>query len=752
MNNNRKTDTAELSKQKKILFNIILFSTPFLLLFIVELFLRVINYGDDYNLFIDFPEKDYTEYKFINPDIGKKYFQRLGHNKPCGDMFLKEKPENGFRIFILGSSTALGFPYYQNLMFSRILEERLQDSYPDKKIEVINTAITAINSFTLLDFLDDVLKEEPDAILVYAGHNEFYGALGVGSVEKKMNSRSLTFLHFKLLSSKLYQLLRNSMISFGSRLSHNDQNDSVKGTLMKRIADNREIIYKGDIYNTGIDYYRKNMDQLLKIAKQKNVPVFISEVCSNIKDLAPFCSTEKGRFPPALDIFNDATAFEKEGRYDEAKDSFYYAKDLDCIRFRASEEINEIIRMLALKYNAYLVPMKGDYFEEASPNRLIGNNLITEHVHPNIEGYFLMADAFFDGLTESGVLGEQLNPVFYKKSSYYKKNWGYTALDSLAGKHGVSLLMTNWPFQSLESSSDEYKRTYRPVSFTDSLAFAVVTNPSLTIDQAHQVLGDFYLKNGDHYKAFKEYYSNVKYDPFQLRDLHNAIHCLTLTNDYSMALELVNISLALKESFYAYYLKGEILILKGDYKGSLDALNKAASMDQGINAKLQVLSSLHKLYYFSGNKMQADQILVEIKKVNPGYQPDYPSERKKYVFYLPIQVEEQVNSAFNLYRSGNFDQALEGFIKSLEIRETSLANRCVGDILFMRNDSSAIVYYKKAYPDYKNNPDFLFNMGILYAKYGQAHNLNMIVKEIKKIDPDNDKIQLLEKELFKLNS
>ncbi len=745
-------DSAGLSKQKKTLFSIILLCMPFLLLFIVELFLRITNYGDDYNLFIDFPEEDYIDYKFINPDIGKKYFQKLGHNKPCGDMFLKEKPENGFRIFVLGSSTALGFPYNQNLMFSRILEERLQDSYPDKKIEVINTAITAINSFTILDFLDDVLGEDPDAILIYAGHNEFYGALGVGSVEKKINSRKLTILHLKLLSFKIYQALRNAMISIGDRLSQNDQKESIKGTLMKRIADNKNITYKGDIYNTGIDYYRKNMDQLLKRAKQKNVPVFISEVCSNIKDLKPFCSAVTEDYPLASEAFNDAIVSEKNGKFDEAKKIYFYAKDLDCIRFRASEEINEIIRMLASKYDAFLIPMKEDYFEEASPNKLIGNNLITEHVHPNIDGYFLMADAFFNGMTESGIMGEKLNPVYYKNSSYYQRNWGYTELDSLAGKHGVNLLMTNWPFRSLESSSDQYRNTCKPDSFIDSLAFAVLTTPSLTIDQAHLILGDFYMKSGDYYKAFKEYYSNVKYDPFQIRDLHLAIYCLMQINDYSMALKLVNKSLELKESFYANYMKGEILLLKGDYAGSLEALSKAASLDNNMKAKLQIMNSLHKVYYYSGNKTAADNILTEIKRVDPDYQPTYPTEKKNYVFYLPKQVEDQVNRAFNWYRAANFDKALPEFLKSLEIKETSLANRCIGDILFTQNDSSAIIYYLKAYSDYKNNLNFLFNLGILYAKYEQAENLKTILDEIKKLDPDFPKIQLLEKELLKLNS
>ena len=196
MNEQKKPELAKIPKAKRILFNIILLLLPFIILIFLEIILRIVNYGDNLKLFIDFPGKEMQEYKIVNREIGKKYFQKLEYSNPCHDMYLKEKPINGFRIFVLGSSTVLGFPYEESLMFSRILQERLQNSYPEKYIEVVNTALTAINSYTLYDFIDEVLKEEPDAILIYAGHNEFYGAFGLGSAEKPIKYRKLTFFTF----------------------------------------------------------------------------------------------------------------------------------------------------------------------------------------------------------------------------------------------------------------------------------------------------------------------------------------------------------------------------------------------------------------------------------------------------------------------------------------------------------------------------------------------------------------------------
>jgi tetratricopeptide (TPR) repeat protein len=193
-------------------------------------------------------------------------------------------------------------------------------------------------------------------------------------------------------------------------------------------------------------------------------------------------------------------------------------------------------------------------------------------------------------------LEEELNQVLYKNSSYYQKNWGYTELDSLVALHSVNLLKTNWPFQSLESTSNEYRQKYNPQSFADSLAFSVVTTANISIEDGHNILAEYYLKNGNYYNAFKEYYANVKYDPFQVLHYNNAIHCLTFTNDFSLALKLVNRSLELKETFYAYYIKGEIMFLKGDYSSAIKAMHKAGEFDNSVEVKLQILNSLHKLY------------------------------------------------------------------------------------------------------------------------------------------------------------
>jgi len=269
VDNKPKFNTVKLTVVRKWIYTIILLLFPFIILYLVEILLRIAGYGYNFDLFINFPDKEFQEYRICNPEIGKKYFQINEPSSPPHDMFLKKKPENGFRIFVMGSSTVAAFPYYENLLFSRILQERLQDMYPQKYIEVVNTAITATNSFTFLDYMDEILKEKPDAILFYEGHNEFYGALGIGSNEQISKYRNLIFLHLSLLQLRLYQLIRNCIFGIGKLLAGNTTFPDKKGTLMKRIAENKDIGYKGEVYHAGIKQFRDNMESLIKKARKK---------------------------------------------------------------------------------------------------------------------------------------------------------------------------------------------------------------------------------------------------------------------------------------------------------------------------------------------------------------------------------------------------------------------------------------------------------------------------------------------------
>ena len=52
-------------------------------------------------------------------------------------------------------------------------------------------------------------RERPDAILIYAGHNEYYGALGAGSTETLGAVPGFVRFYVRLQRFKTFLLLRN---------------------------------------------------------------------------------------------------------------------------------------------------------------------------------------------------------------------------------------------------------------------------------------------------------------------------------------------------------------------------------------------------------------------------------------------------------------------------------------------------------------------------------------------------------------
>ena len=80
-----------------------------------------------------------------NPQFSRLFFPPELARTPHSLAFLPAKPPHSLRIFVFGGSAAEGDPA-PAFGFARILQVMLRDRYPTLNVEVINTAITAINS------------------------------------------------------------------------------------------------------------------------------------------------------------------------------------------------------------------------------------------------------------------------------------------------------------------------------------------------------------------------------------------------------------------------------------------------------------------------------------------------------------------------------------------------------------------------------------------------------------------------------
>lgn len=703
--------------KRKLLFRIMTLAFPFILLLLLEGGLRLASYGDRLDLFIPVPRDGYEHYLMANPDVGKKYFQVFQSDAPANDIFLKKKPKSTFRIFVMGSSTVVGFPHEDNLMFSRILHLRLREAYPEKHIEVINTAITAINSFTLADFAPQIAKYEPDAVLVYAGHNEFYGAFGVGSNESMSKSLAFTSLHLQLMDLRFYQLLRNLTASVIGKMS-GDNSDETKGTLMKRIVADRTISLGSEKYELAMKRYRQNMDNLLNVFGKRGIPVFLSQVISNVKDIQPFSALSTGQEDDALRSFNRASLSYRLGNYQEARDLFYEAKELDGVRFRASEEVNHIIHELSEEYELYEIPMMA-YFQEKSPHGIIGNNLLTEHVHPNPWGNFLMADAFFAAILESGLLGSPDTSNLHT-SEYHMRNWGYTALDTLLAHHRITNLSKQWPFVPADAESRDYRSTYRPVSELDSLAFRAMVDPDLSLAELRLDLAMRYQDQGNHREAFEEFNALLYTSPYLAVNYRDAASSLIWLGDLPLALDYFRQSLELEPSSYAHFRMGEIYLIKGDYVSAKSSFESAFSLSDDETEKLKIMGKIYMATRYGGQEKDARALEKQLKKYGAERYLQIPPRTYTYLNYIPFKTRSQVADALQMLKEKRTGEALAILEKSLDIYDSHVARRYLGEIYLQEGKiREAKQEFERVYEEFRFDPDFLSLNKLISNNSGQ---------------------------------
>lgn len=451
---------------RKFGFWLILISLPLLLIAALEGAVRLLGLVPSYPVFVPHPAA--PQYLTMRPDVIRRYFP-AGAEIPNVTVephyFLKDKPKNGIRIFVQGGSTAAGYPYGLGASIASMLENRLRHSWPTKPVEVVNTALSAVNSYTLLDVADDIIAQQPDAVLIYAGHNEFVGIMGVGSNYRLAESPAATAVYLQLKQLHLYKLLEQMLVSKPAAAANSQE----KRTLMSKMAAAQPIALDSPVYQAGMAQFQRNMSSLLSKYRKAGIPVYLATVGSNIADQPPFQSAdltpEQLKSLTALQR-GDSSQFallaaeaktqqqamlsyqlgqwlRQQQRGAEAQEWLSLARDFDTLRFRAPQEINRQIKGFVDNKTVWLVDAE-QALRDHSPDGLIGRQMMLEHLHPNLPGYFVIADAFYQALAKS----QQL-PA-YAVTVEKAKAWALRPVvpaEEFAAFARVAQLTSDYPFQ-----------------------------------------------------------------------------------------------------------------------------------------------------------------------------------------------------------------------------------------------------------------------------------------------------------------
>ena len=431
--------------------------------------LRVARPSGGLPLFVT-TELNGTPYLVANRAVGSRWFPGLENPpSPAAEPFFEIKPARSFRIFVLGESSAAGFPYPRNAMFSRLLRDVLRDALPGDSVEVVNLGVAATSSFTMLDIARDIASQKPDAVLIYGGHNEYYGSFGAASRVRVPGGATMVRAYLRLSRLRTVLALQNALSALRRR-DDESKSDLEAASLMEVLARDRQVPLGSSLYDGGIRQFEANLESIVRIFGSRGIPVLIGSLASNLRDQPPFAAQASALPGGANGVFESAHAALAGGDTAMANDLFVRARDLDVIRFRAPTAFNEVIRRVTARTGAVYVPV-AEAFARASPGGVPGTNLFLEHVHPNRDGYALIGRVFFEALVKVRPRKVSYDSTRLRSWTEYARGTTLTSLDERIALHLTATLVSRWPFVPIERQQD-YRGSYVPANLLDSLAFA----------------------------------------------------------------------------------------------------------------------------------------------------------------------------------------------------------------------------------------------------------------------------------------
>jgi tetratricopeptide (TPR) repeat protein len=356
--------------------------------------------------------------------------------------FRRQKPDGVTRVFCVGGSTTYGRPYGDVTSFCGWLRAFLEVAEPDRRWEVINAGGISYASYRVAVLMEELIEYDPDLFIIYTGHNEFLerrtypqiiamprAVRGVGAVASK--TRTWTAIEGVVNTVR------------GGSEGRQDEVDTL-GTNVVTLLDDAvgPSAYTRDdeLRDKVLDHFRFNLDRMVEIARSVGAEVLMVTPASNLRDSGPFKSENRDDLNAAeqaegLELTQQGAEAAQNGdlegaaellqravwidgrhadlqfmlgrvlyrleRFDEARAAFEAARDEDVCPLRALGPVPGIVREVAAEHGVPVVDF-AEIVDQASENRIPGNNLFLDHLHPTIDGNRLLALALLDAMVGRG--------------------------------------------------------------------------------------------------------------------------------------------------------------------------------------------------------------------------------------------------------------------------------------------------------------------------------------------------------------
>lgn len=368
------------------------------------------------------------------------------------DSFAAQKPPDEFRVFVFGGSTVQGNPFSIETSFPSFLQIALTTANPERRWKVVNCGGVSYSSYRLLPVMQECLSYEPDLFIFCEGHNEFLEHVAYSESQK---TPAVLQVAFDVLNKfRSFRVLRRVLLSdqfpwVGSNTVLRDASSETAGQrpLLPEDVDTLldhdgglEAYHRNDEHSSKVvEHFRFNLERMAAMCRDRGLPFLVILPPSNLSDCPPFKAEFSADLPEedrkqiaqtlltarsfplehldrAIEQAHTATRLDPRyalawyelahfqlaaRQFEEAERSFRRARDEDVCPLRMTTDLEEAMKNVV---DSYQLPFLNahELLSANCRNRIVGENVLVDHVHPSFRGHEDIAIEIADWMMSAG--------------------------------------------------------------------------------------------------------------------------------------------------------------------------------------------------------------------------------------------------------------------------------------------------------------------------------------------------------------
>ena len=338
-------------------------------------------------------------------------------------------------LVVIGGSSAMGYPYDPTISIGQIVAWKLEQARPGRRVDLDIRANLGRN-------LEDMHKElatlrrRPDALIVFSGHNEFLSRFDTMRDAGYAEAPEGAFLH------GLYQLsLHSPFCLWVYETVRKHRLGGPPPALNHHLLIDVPAFTPSELLQILTDF-RRRLEAIVGYCEQIGaVPILVIPACNesgfepNRTVLSARVSqaeraelTEQFQQARALETDDPAQSqrryrslldrqpdfaeahfrlgrlLERAGAFDEAREHYIRARDLDGFPVRCRSDLAQIYRDVAARHNSILVD-GSEILRARSRHEILDDELCHDAHHPSLASHLNLAQAVLDQLHKRRALG-----------------------------------------------------------------------------------------------------------------------------------------------------------------------------------------------------------------------------------------------------------------------------------------------------------------------------------------------------------